>query len=205
MILVKRRVVEELRDLYAGQMAWIVGKGPSLKHLRAEHFGKGPVLTMNESILIVQGLGLTNPIYSMQKDGCRMSKQAHACPGECQVQPPMTTPNPDITVILQDPGFSEMCLPDHPLRLHVDPVAELGFAEATEMSVLMCIAIAKLMGCTVINFVSCDSLTGDMRTIDVHTLKAEFNVFVGHYAHAVPQVLEAVQEIPHEIITPGAQ
>ncbi len=205
MIMVKRRVVEELRDLYVGQTAWIVGKGPSLKHLRAEHFGAGPVLTMNESILIVQALGLSNPIHSMQKDGCRMGKQAHACPGECQVQPPMTAPNPDITVILQDPGFSEMCLPEHPLRLHVDPVAELGFQEATEMSVLMCIRIAKLMGCAGIHFVSCDSLTGDMRTIDVHTLKAEFNMFSGHYAHVVPQVLEAVREISYQIITPGAR
>ena len=204
MILEKVRVVDELRELYAGETAWIVGKGPSLKHLRAAHFGEGPVITMNESILIVQKLGLANPIYSMQKDGCHMASVEERCVRVCQVQLPMVYPHRNIPVILQDPGFSDLCLPDHPLRLHVDPVAELGFTEATVMSVLMCIAITNLMGCNGINFVCCDSLVGDMRTINVATLESSKNNFAGHYGHVVPEVLARVQDIAHKIIVPGA-
>jgi hypothetical protein len=199
----KRRAVEELKDLYAGQTAWIVGKGPSLKHLRARYFGNGPVITMNESILLVQTLGLGNPIYSMQKDGCHMSQLPERCRMGCQVKFPMVYPMKDVTVILQDPGFSERCLPEHKKRLWVDPVQELGFELATEMSIMMCIRLSQIMGCTRINFLCCDSLIGDMRTINVHTLESALDQFAGHYAHVVPAVLRAVRKFPHEIIIPG--
>lgn len=205
MIIVKRRVVEVLMNKYVGETAWIVGKGPSLRDLRAEHFGDGPVITMNESILIVQDLGLSNPLYSMQKDGCSPLREVERCGGMCQMKFPMVYPNPDVTVILQDPGFSENCLPKHERRLWVDPIRELGLLAATEMSVLMCIQIVRVMACAKINFVCCDSLRGDFRTIDVGTMQSSINKFAGHYAYVVPQVFEAVRNFPHEIITPSGE
>lgn len=196
------RAVVELRDKYSGQTAWIVGKGPSLAHLRADHFtDSGPVMTMNEAILIVQKLGIPNTIYSMQKDGCHMDPDIR-CTVECQMHWPMVYPDAEVTAILQDPGFSQECLPRHEKKLWVDPVRELKFHEATEMSVLMCIRLAKIMGCVKIHLVSCDSLAGDYRTIDVHTLQSAVNGFSGHYAYVVPQVREALKGFPHAIILP---
>lgn len=207
MIAEKLRAVVELRGKYAGQTAWIVGKGPSLACLSADHFtDTGPVLTMNEAILVVQELGIPNPLYSMQKDGCHQLPVEQQCGAMCLMQSPMVYPHPDVTVILQDPGFSEICLPLHARKLWVDPQRELKFREATEMSVLMCIRLAKIMGCGMVKLVSCDSMNGDYRTIDVHTKESELNMYSGHYAHVVPQVREMLHGVPHAIITPrGSQ
>jgi hypothetical protein len=181
-------MLDALRDLYQGQTAWIVGKGPSLKCLRAEHFGAGPVITINESILIVQDLGLPNPIYSMQKDGdAGIGKAVY--------------PHPDIPVILQRPGYSERNLPDHPLRMWVSPEQDFGLLH-TEMSVRLCIGIAKLMGCVKIVFVCCDSLVnGDVRRMDVGT-RTIVTANGSAYQYVKPHVFRDVANIPHEFVLP---
>jgi len=181
-------VIEELRDLYQGQTAWIVGKGPSLRFLQAGHFSAGPVITINESILIVQELGLSNPIYSMQKDGdAGIGKAVY--------------PHPDIPVILQRPGYSERSLLEHPLRMWVSPEQDFGFLH-TEMSVRLCVGIAKVMGCAKIMFVCCDSLVNDdVRRMDVEThtiVTANSNA----YRYVKPHVLKDVENIPHGFVLP---
>lgn len=55
--------------------AYIVGKGPSLLHLRAHHISDGDVITLNHAILAVRRLALRNPLYVMQKDGCRPASE----------------------------------------------------------------------------------------------------------------------------------
>ena len=48
---------------------YIVGKGPSLDNLRAEHFdGVSSVLCINDSIHKVRDLGIKNPVYMFQQD-----------------------------------------------------------------------------------------------------------------------------------------
>lgn len=182
------RAVEILKGLYEGGTLHIVGKGPSLRHLRAEHFGDGPVMTMNEAILTVQELKLSNHIYSMQKDGLVSM---------------MVRPSFYVTLILQGPGYSEDWFPEHPKRLIVNPVDELGFEEDSVMSIRMCIALAKVMGCKRIIFLACDSLAGDYQTFDVQR-----NVItresVGYYGAVVPQVFEELGEMEYEIVLPGA-
>jgi len=181
-------MLETLRDLYVGETAWIVGKGPSLKYLQAEHFGEGPIITINESILIVQVLGLCNPIFSMQKDGDNGIGTA-------------VYPRRDIPVILQRPGYSENCLPDHPVRIFVKPQEDFGFAHS-EMSVRMCVRIAKVMGCARIVFVCCDSLVnGDVRRLDVIT-RTIVNANSGAYGYVKPLVLKDVADMPHDFVLP---
>jgi hypothetical protein len=181
-------VLETLRDLYPGQTAWIVGKGPSLMHLQAEHFGEGPIITINESVLIVQDLGLSNPIFSMQKDGD--AGIGHA-----------VYPRADIPVILQRPGYSEKSLPEHALRIWVTPQQDFGL-QHSEMSVRMCVRIAKVMGCTRIMFVCCDSLVnGDVRRMNVES-RSIVNANSGAYARVRPLVLKDVENMPHDFILP---
>lgn len=60
--------IKELKDKYKDKTAYIVGKGPSIKRLLSTHFGEGVVITLNESIIVVENLHLKNDIYSMQKD-----------------------------------------------------------------------------------------------------------------------------------------
>jgi hypothetical protein len=181
-------MLDTLHNLYPGQTAWIVGKGPSLQHLRAEHFGEGPIITINESILIVQELGLANPIFSMQKDGDAGLGRA-------------VYPRRDIPVILQRPGYSERSLPEHPVRIYVNPSQDLNLLHS-EMSVRLCIRIAKLMGCTKIVFVCCDSLVnGDMRRLDVEG-RTIVPANSGAYMFVKPLVLKDVETMEHDFVLP---
>lgn len=178
-----------LKDLHAGQECWIVGKGPSLGNLRRDYFGDGPVITINEAILIVQELGLPNPIYSLQKDGYVNV---------------MVRPKDDVTLILQA-NLSESWFPDHPKRLILDPVAAWGF-KVTEMSIRMCIALAKLMGCYRISFLCCDSLVhDDFRVFDVKKGCAVPNPWSGAYGYVRPLVQADVKDMPHRFVIPGVQ
>jgi len=183
----------ELIGRYAGETAWIVGKGPSLAFLRDEHFGAGPVMAINEAVLVVQDLGLSNHLYGMNKDGCRNESKGHECP--------MVSPHSDTALILQTPDFSEYCFPNHPIRFVVNPVDELGFEHPAVMSVRMCIAIAKLMGCEKIILVCCDSLVnGDVRIYDGQQTK--FSSASDDYLAVILLVKKDLQDIAHEYILP---
>ena len=181
--------IDEVHGMYAGKRLWIVGKGPSLLFLRHEHFmDDGPVITINEAILTVQELHLANPLYSLQKDG-KPDK--------------MVRPHNTVCLILQYPGFSENCFPQHPRRIHVT-ADELGFGdEVTVMSVRMCIAIGKRMGCTRMSLMCCDSIANsDMRIYDPKVGNVLPSGASGHYAAVIPTVKAELMNIEHEFITP---
>ena len=176
---------EALKDIYKGQEAWIVGKGPSLEYLTGGHFGSGPVIAMNESILVVQEFDIINPIYSMQKDGYEWL---------------MVKPADNIYLVLQK-GLSGAWFIDHPKRYIIDPVYEWGL-HFTEMSIRICVYLAKHMGCELISFVCCDSLTNDdCRTFDVdkRTTPPKKD---GYYPNVKPLVLDDVKDMPHRFIVP---
>ena len=123
-------------------MAWIVGKGPSLRYLRAEHFGPGPVITLNQAIQHVEELGLQNKIYSLQKDGvCHIPKQA--------------------TMVLHDKE-SGKTTPDYD-DVIIYSLADLGF-DRNVFSLAFALNMAKLMGCSDVTLVSCDLQTHGIRT-----------------------------------------
>lgn len=196
------KAVERLRDLYTRQTAWIVGKGPSLLHLCTDHFGAGPVIVLNQAVLMVQELGLSNPIYSMQKDGCGATCEDARCM-KCGFRPPMVYPRKDVTVILQEPDYSEFCLWEHKKRMLVN-VQDLGFELKSEMAIRMAIRIAQVMGCERIVFLCCDSLTnGSVETFDVITKDFELTSAGQYYAYVAPLVLADVEDFPHEFITPA--
>jgi hypothetical protein len=176
-----------LKDAHIGQECWIVGKGPSIAFLNESYFGSGPVLTINEAVLKVQELNIPNPIYSMQKDGFQWL---------------MVRPKDEVTLILQS-ILSEYWFKDHPKRLVINPMTEWGFA-VTEMSIRMCVALAKLMGCERISFVCCDSLTTeDYRMYDVAHETITKRDLTGFYSHVKPLVLEDVKDMPHRFILPS--
>jgi len=185
--------IEFMRNRHVDQAVWIVGKGPSLQYLNAGYFGNGPIITINEAILSVQDLPLANTMYAMNKDGCRNEAKGHTCP--------MVEPWWDVNMILQAPGFSEHCFPNHPNRLWINPVDDLGFDLPTVLSVRMCIAIAKLMGGNEINLISCDSLVnGDMRIFDGKVVRS--SGASGHYSHNISIIKKELEDIKHHFILP---
>lgn len=61
--------LKDVREFFQDRGCYIVGKGPSLDHLRAEHFTEAwPVICLNESVHEVERLGIKNTVFGLQQD-----------------------------------------------------------------------------------------------------------------------------------------
>lgn len=196
--------VSALAGRHAGETAWIVGKGPSLERIRASDFGPGPVLTLNQAIVPVQQLGLPQQIYALQLDGCDIRDEAGNRPcGSCAPlgwrREPLTNPYPGIATVFVR-GFSSWCLHGRGNRFVID---QEFYAEPSTPSTLQAIALAKLMGCTRIVIVACDSLTsGTTETLYSGDDPDALAILQTNLAWTLPRVLDALANIPHEYLTP---
>lgn len=160
--------MRELRDIHAGQEATIVGKGPSILRLRARDIPPGPVIALNHAILVIRELGLAQPVYSMQKDGCVPHASGRfpvpidrcICPNPAKMTPPR-----EPEVLLLSAAESSRCFPDYPRR-HVFDTADFGLPWNT-MSCPVAVRIAALMGCTSLLMLGHDAYTrGDFRRVE---------------------------------------
>ncbi len=144
----------------------IVGRGPSLLRLTANDFPRGPVITINLAILEVRKLGLTNPIYTMQKDGCIPHRSQYVprkicrCPDPARMVPPIM---PE-TVILSA-AESSKCFRKYPNRIVVDVAKEYGIPWWS-MSALVAVRMANRWGATEIRLLAFDAAHGDSRRVE---------------------------------------
>jgi hypothetical protein len=200
--------ISDLKDQYAGMPGYVVGKGPSLEHLRLSHFEMelSPVIVLNDAILKVQTLELPNDIYSLQKDGCGHRLISEQCKPDCGERPHMVYPSdPDITII-QQRVYSPYCLPRWKNKIWIEAVAELGINEPAEMAVIMAIEIARLMGCDKIIMVACDSLvnSNELRTYDPRSGESQVTTAGKFYAFARKRILRRLEKTEYQIIIPEA-
>lgn len=184
-----------LENFHPGSEIFIVGKGPSLAFLTAEVFfpSRCPIICLNDSILVVQAMGLSNPLYSLQKDG----------DARYMVEPSETT-----HLLLQStPGYSGEYFPDHTNRYLVDPVTELGFEREETTATEMAIAIARSMGCSHIHMCCCDILVnGNTGTFDPFARKSVNDAYkTAIYSYAKERIMEQLRSISHDFIIPKEQ
>jgi hypothetical protein len=191
-----------LQGAYPGEKCWIVGKGPSLEFLRAEHFGVGPVIALNQAIAMVEPLEIPNPIYSLQKDGCGVTEPHHIC-AERDGHPWMLSPQRATLILQSTPGYSRYCLERYEPKLFVDPVHDLKFKYPQTMAVRMAVAMARFMGCTQVKLVCCDSLVnGNLETFNIWTRTAERTSAGDHYDHGRNRILRELVKVRHEFVIP---
>lgn len=148
--------LEDLKDKYKGEICYIVGRGTSIRNLTPNDFANGPVIALNQSIIQIERLNLTNPIYSMQKD--------------------KADTRPNKATLLVSKHESPNDLKDYSPRIVFNAQAldnnKYGYKE---FSANIAMKIAQLFGCNKIKlmgFDSCmngneDSVMGDMT---VHNL-----------------------------------
>jgi len=181
--------LNQLRHKHPGETCWIVGKGPSLRYLRASHFGAGPVIALNDAIAAVQELGLSNKLYSLQKDG--------------QLEF-MVEPFEHVILILQDtPKYSREYFQEHPHRILVDPILDLGFDHVQVLATRMAIEIAKQMDCAEIRMMCCDNLmTGALETYDCRTETSAVTGAAHWYKETKSYILADLENIQHEFVLP---
>lgn len=181
--------MKTLKDEYEGQEIWLVGKGQSLKNLTKEHFGPGPVITINQAIEKVETLELDNPIYSLQKNGGPKRTKippdnlSPDCDSYCDnVCGNMTIPK-DATLIVHNLE-SLYCFSDYSPR-YVFELGDFGLTQNT-CSFVVAIKIGELFGCDFFNFISFDD-----------------HVFGGKkYAHQVAEVKPHYANLKVKWITP---
>jgi len=155
--------IQALKGAHAGSTAWIVGKGPSLLMLTKEQLGPGPVIAINEATIAVEALGLDNVVYSLQKDAERYQDEPELLVITAGTEP--IAPLKGATLLVHHHESPNRMAAYQP-RYVFDNVADFGL-EWWDFSSLSAVAIARLMGCPKVVFVSLDaSALGDTRTCE---------------------------------------
>jgi hypothetical protein len=136
------KAVSELSGLYDGSTMWVVGRGPSLAHLAKCHFEPGPVVAINQAIEVVEGLGLDNPVYSMQKDHFFLTPEKA----------------PILAHAVESVKESRDKIEGYPSAYVFDNEKDFDIPN-NQPSVVTCVRLAKLMGCDNVIFLCCDAAT----------------------------------------------
>ena len=157
-------LIERLRFKHKGEVAWIVGKGPSLQYLRKEDFGDGPIIAINEAIIPVEKLGLGNQVYVMQKDADDPKKDA--------ISPPISA-----TLLVHErevPGrhrdYSPRYIFDNPLDFD---------ASWNTCSAVTATYIAEYLGCRNIVYIAFDAATHDDINVCHYKADGTYEIDVG--------------------------
>lgn len=172
------RPIESLGGTFQGRACALVGKGPSLLHLREEHLaGIDVVLTINHAITKVRSLNLKQPVLMVWKDARTYAasvephpRYGHQVPVPCprcprgelchraSVQPPDGTTE----LLLLHEHESVNCFPTHPQR-YLFNNDRFGILWRME-SIISALHIAHLLGVASLRFISFDASTnGDCR------------------------------------------
>lgn len=149
--------IDRLKDLYSGEELQVIGSGPSLAQLSSGGIGPGPVVAINFAILSVDKLTLPNPVYSMQKDkvfvpDCNALILAHSWESA------------------KDNDFGDYVFD-----------CEVDFGIPWQIpSVVVCLYLARFMGCKSVRYLCCDSFHGDLASYDGKTIVKDHRM--GQYA-----------------------
>jgi hypothetical protein len=154
--------IQELRDAHKGETCRIVGKGPSLRDLGESDIGSGPVIAIAEATVVAERLGyVPRRMYSLQKDIGNYEPRS-GCP------------------VLLSFHESRADLPGYEPSYVFDMVSDLHLPYNGWSAVAAC-EIARLMGCTALDYICCDVMTtGDMSTYD--PLKGTIEMVPGNYS-----------------------
>jgi len=157
-------MIGEFKDIFKGKTVWIVGKGPSLQYLTKKDISRGPIITINEAIIKIEEMGLSNPVYSMWKDGGNrrqyINSRPHILKPDCDYTPDcgdvcggMYRPKKGATLLVHK-HESLYCMPDYSPR-YVFEWEEFGICH-NNISFIIAMEIGMLMGCKKFCFISFD-------------------------------------------------
>jgi hypothetical protein len=176
--------IKKLAGKYQGEICWIIGCGPSLQYLTASLIGSGPMIALNHSIVKVEQLGLTNPVYSMQKD------EYHSVPKGA-------------ALIIHKPESAEV-LPDYEPRFIFDNESDFGLPWNT-FSAISATNIARLMGCVKVVFISHDGCVSqcndEWRPTGIQPNKIP--KIYAHQGQMQREYLSKLTDIQYEFVTPS--
>ena len=178
-------LIRQLEQLYKGQTCYIIGKGPSVQYLNESYFlTGGPVIALNETFRKVESLGISNPIYSLQKDiGFDVPLKA--------------------TLLVHCWEASSQFAKDYSPRIEFN-CNDFGLDRNT-FSAIVAMKFAKLFGCNEIKLISFDSCTiKDYRTQNYeNVVMTPFNKTMYHTQFVLQSAYIHRNKLNVEYITPG--
>jgi len=186
-----------LKNKHVGEAVWIIGKGPSLKFLKPQHIGEGPVIAINQAIKKIDALGLPNTTYGMLKDGGGKREYAPdnlnpecGFQGECSEDFCGFFVSEKGAALIVHDIESGYCREDYQPR-YVFNLQELGLS-GNVYSLIAAVRIAELMGCERFNFVSCDAhAIGDTQGDVFYKIQAStFGPYIKHLDYGFVTPLE---------------
>jgi hypothetical protein len=181
----------EFLEMFKGKEVFVVGKGPSLEFVSSDIFlPVSPVICLNDAIVAIERLNIPNQLFSLQKDGYVMD---------------MVEPASNTVLILQStPGYSGEWFPNHPKRILVDPLTDLGFEHEEATSAEMAIRFACMLGCSHIHLISCDVLAnGDTRTFSPRNKEVFIDdTKVATYSHAKYRIMLQLENLSYDFVIP---
>jgi hypothetical protein len=140
-----------LKNKYAGQIGYIIGKGPSIFSLVADDIkNAGPMIVLNEAIVVVEKLALINDIYSQQKDGCGIKTPHHQCSQYMHI--------PQHATLIIHELESPECMKDYEPRYMFNNEVDFKI-KWCRPSAVSALEILSLMGCLHVILISFDSIT----------------------------------------------
>ena len=136
----------------------IIGKGPSLLTLTRDEVPPGRVIALNQAIVHVRRLGLSNQIFTMQRDGC-VAQDWRAAPiqnlcGHCPAGDMIMPQHPEILIVTRD--TSPYCFADYSPRMVLGSFDLPWYTMSSPIAVL----VAQSWGETDLFMVAHDSYTG---------------------------------------------
>jgi len=195
--------MEALRNKYKGQILNIVGKGPSLRFLKKDHFVPGPIVTINQAILAVEPFGFED-LYSMQKDGGsrKIDKGQWVLSSDCDYSDDCgyrcgAIIRPEKATLLVHDKESLYCFNDYSPRVVLDWLT-LGLP-GNENSMIFSIQLGKFFGCSGFRFISFDAHTsGDCATY----VPGETEMKISGYNSQIEKIPGHINGFDSEWITP---
>ena len=192
--------IRVLWDNHKGETGYIVGKGPSLLKLRAEHFEDGPIIAINQAIQHVEALGLENKVYALQKNPCdEVIAGQEICDG-CESGPP-GHPEPEKAPLLLSFPETHNCYSHYPDRFMFTDIHDLGFKERMLPSLPNAARILERMGVDDIKILCCDAIDGEGLSVD-HTGEPRYATHFQSPTHALAYYRSNAQRAQESMSVP---
>jgi len=192
--------IKVLTDKHAGETGYVVGKGPSLLKLSADHFGEGPIIAINQAVQHVEALGLENTVYALQKNPCDEVIAGEDICGGCESGPP-GYPEPEKAALLLSYPETHNCYSHYPDRFMFIDTHDLGFKDRMMPSLPNACRLLELMGIKDIKILCCDAIDGEGLSVD-HTGEPYYASHFKSPTHAIAYYRSSAQRAQESMSVP---
>jgi hypothetical protein len=183
--------LEDLRGAHKGEICHVIGKGPSLQWLT--EVGPGPVMPISEALMVIERLDVDYPPdrWNVRSGEVEPAQWRVSRVYSLQKDEPCYEPKKPCALILSY-HHSRWGYPRHDPRYLF---SMLDFTEhVQQFSVIAAAHISKLMGCSGVEYLCCDSLVNEDRRTYEPTL-GHLRNYSTNYGGVKPELVKCLESL----------